>query len=159
MHVLKGWRPLIGMVCCLTLLGCGGAAGGTRAAGAQTDQEGPGRALRLDLAERTLVHPIEEAGIARPAQQKFVQVEIAAIVNPRLVPIMFEVRYRPETGADELLGTFSPFPPDNPGTFIVATRGRLRAGGAILLALVPLEEVGPEDQVQVELTAISLREE
>jgi hypothetical protein len=158
MRLLERCRPLIGMVCCLMLLACGSELGGTKPAGARPGQEGQSGPLRLDLANRTLVYPIG-SGIAEPEKLKFVQVEIGELINPGLVRISFELRYRPETGTEVFLGTFSPFPPDNPGTYIVSTRGSLRPGGAILLSMVPLDEVGPDDEVQVHLKAISFREE
>ena len=146
------------MVCCFMLLACGSEADGTKPAGAQTQKEGQSGSLRLNLANQSLLHPIESR-IAEPEKLKFVQFEIGELINPRQIRIIFEVRYRPETGADVLLGTFSPFPPDNAGTYIVSTRGSLRAGGAILLSMIVLDEVGSEDDVQVDLKAISFREE
>ena len=157
MRLLERSRPLIGMVCCLMLLACGSEPGGTTPAGARSEEAGQSGPLRLDLANRTLVYPIGP-GLAEPEKLKFVQVEIGEIINPRLVRLTFELRYRPETGEDVFLGSFSPFPPDNPGTFIVATRGSLRPGGAIVLSMVPLDEVGPDDEVQVDLK-VSFREE
>ena len=150
MRLLEGCRPLIGMVCCLMLLACGSEPAGMRPAGAGSDLKGQSGPLRLDLANRTLAYPIG-SDLAEPEKLKFVQVEIAELINPRLVRITFELRYRPETGEEVFLGSFSPFPPDNPGTFIVSTRGSLRPGGAILLSMVPLDEVGPDDEVQVDL--------
>lgn len=135
----------------------GSEAPETKDAGAEQHKQKRGGPLRLDLANRTLVYPIE-SGIAAPERLKFVQVEIGEIVNPRLIRIAFEMRYRPETGADVLLGTFSPFPPDNPGTYIVATRGSLRTG-AIVLSMVVLDKVGSGDELQVDVKAISFREE
>jgi hypothetical protein len=140
------------------LLACGSEAGGTRAAGARADEAGQAGALRLDLANRTLVYPIG-SDIAEPDEMKFVQFEIGELINPRPVRITFEVRYLSDNGAETFLGSFSPFPSDNPGTYIVATRGSLRTGGAILLSMIPLDQVEPEDEVQVEVKAISFREE
>jgi len=136
----------------------GSEAPETKDAGAEQHKQKQGGPFRLDLANRTLVYPIE-SGIAAPERLKFVQVEIGEIVNPRLIRIAFEMRYRPETGAEMFLGTFTPFPPDNPGTYIVSTRGSLRTGGVIVLSMVLLDKVEAEDKVQVNLKAVSFREE
>jgi hypothetical protein len=156
MRALKRRRPLLGLLHCMALLACGGEAVDTPAAGADTRAEAAASPLRLDLASRTLLHPIQ---VAAPERQKFVQVEIERIVNPRLIRIVFELRYRPQAGAEELLGSFAPFPPDNAGTYIVATRGLLHTGGSIVLSMVPLDEIGPGDQLQVDLKAIMFRTE
>ncbi|HEX5409853.1 MAG TPA: hypothetical protein VFW89_08800 [Gemmatimonadaceae bacterium] len=51
-------------------------------------------------------------------------------------------------------GTFSLFPPDNPGTFIIATQSKLRGGGAIVLSLQRPEVVAPSDTVRIILRPI-----
>jgi hypothetical protein len=129
-------------------------AGEPESGGARVAEETQAGALHLDLANRTLVYPMAPAALD-PDKLKFVRVEIDRLLNPGLIPIMFEVRYRPEQGAEVLLGTFAPFPPNNPGTFIVATQGRLQSGGAVLLSLVPLRQVRAQDALQVDLASIS----
>ena len=51
------------------------------------------------------------------------------------------------------------YPPDNPGTFLVATRGSIRPDGAIVVSMVVLDETEPSDQVQVTLKRIVFREQ
>lgn len=156
MQAFKRCRPLIALVYCVLLLACGNEAADMAPADAQADGEEQAVSLRLDLANRTLVYPLDPGIAAERA--KFVQVAIGELFNPRLLRISFELRYRPDGGADVLLGTFSPFPPDNPGTYIVATRGLLRPGGTIVLSMVLLDDVGPGDELRVAVKAISLRE-
>jgi hypothetical protein len=144
------------VLCCLMFPSGAGSAGEPEAGGVRASEEAQAAALHLDLANRTLVYPMAPR-IAAPEKLKFVQVEIDRLVNPGVIPIIFEVRYRPEAGAEVLLGTFAPFPPNNPGTFIVPTQGRLRSGGAILLSMVPLRQVRTQDELQVDLAAISFR--
>ena len=88
-----------------------------------------------------------------------VEIDIADVVNPKRIRLTFEVHYQRESGNGEklLLGSFALYPPDNPGKFIVATGGRLRSGGAIVLSMRVLDEVGPEDRVRVTVRQISFR--
>lgn len=112
----------------------------------------------MDLANRSVTKPIGP-GLADPASARFVEVDISEVVNPKKIRLTFEVHYQPVRGERVQLGTFALFPPDNPGRFIVATGGRLRSGGAILLSMVPLDEVGPQDRAQVTVRSISFRQE
>jgi hypothetical protein len=112
----------------------------------------------LDLANRSVTRPIGP-GLADPASVKFVEVDIADVVNPRRVRLTFEVHYQRGNGEKLLLGSFALFPPDHPGKFIVATEGRLRSGGAIVLSMVVLDEVGPQDKVRATVRRISFRQE
>ena len=124
------------------------------------DDEGQANAVghELTLAARTAEVPVGPKAVA-PRPKKFVQVEVAQVVNPRRIPLSFTVHYRPAGGDALLLGTFSLFPPDNPGTFIVATQGKLRVGGTVIVALVPLEETGEAPEVRVQVRRISFVDE
>ncbi len=113
---------------------------------------------RMDLANKIAVHPVGTKLIG-PERQKFVQIEISDVVNPATVPIGFDVHYRPGNGEKVLLGMIALFPPDKPGTFIVATRGLLRRGGAIVVSMLVLKEPEPTDRIQVTLKRISFRTE
>jgi hypothetical protein len=149
-------RRVIGLASCVLLLAAealactgkvseGGCTGG--------DRNGP---YKLDLANQSVTQAIgPEIGDA--AAQKFVQVEVAAVVNPKLIPMTFDVHYRPEKGDQTLLGTFALYPPDKPGRFIVPTSGRLRSNGAIVLSMTALQKTGPEDEVRVEVRRICFR--
>ena len=152
MRSIKGCRILIGLICCLLAPACG-----SKAANQENAEIGETGSLSLDLENPSLFYPIDP-GIEDSEKLKFVQIEIGELFNPRLLRIIFEVRHRAETGEETLLGTFAPFPPDNPGTYIVSTGERLEAGGAILLSLVVLDEIGSEDQLRVVLESISFRE-
>ena len=112
----------------------------------------------LDLANRSVAKPIGP-GLADPASARFVEVDIAEVSNPKRIRLTFEVHYQDGNGERLLLGSFALYPPDNPGTFIVATRGRLRSGGSILLSMKVLDEVDTEDRVKVTVRRISLRQE
>ena len=108
----------------------------------------------LDLANRTRAKTIGQE-VATPQAMKFVHVEVAEVFNPRKIPISFSVHYQSPGGEKYLLGTFSLFPPDNPGRFIVATRGKLRRGGMIIVSLVPLADVDEAAKLRVWLKPLS----
>lgn len=147
---------LVTLVALLAPAACMGGVDGMKPASAEAAQHG--ETVTLGLARRTVRQPVDPAVVA-PSEVRFVQVTIREIVNPRPIRIMFEVRYRPSAGNGVLLGAFSPFPPDNPGTFMVPARDEVRAGGSIVLTMVVLDEVGPDDRLQVTLDGISLRRE
>ncbi len=113
--------------------------------------------LVLNLETRTVTQAVG-SGLARAALQKFVQIEITEVHNPKKLRVTFEVHYRLDNGEETLLGTFALFPPDNPGDFIVATRGELRNQGEIVVSMQVLDETDPEDELQVTMKPISFRE-
>ena len=117
----------------------------------------PGPRYEMDLANRTVVQRIGTE-VADPASRRFVQFEVVRVENPRRLPLSFEVRYEDETGRRTWLGSFALFPPDNPGKFLVPTGGRLRAGGAVVVTMVVLQEPRPDDRVRVTLRRFSFRE-
>src|SRR6202171_6585847 len=80
----------------------------------------------LSLSQPTATQRISPEFLAAPSQ-KFVQIEVTAVDNPGRLPVSFSVHFQPVQGERTYLGSFSLYPPDNPGKFIVATRGQLRA--------------------------------
>jgi hypothetical protein len=84
-----------------------------------------------------------------PTKARFVQVEVIKITNPQKRPAEFEVRYQPNVGEKILLGSFSLYPPDNPGKFIVPTQGKVKAEGTLILSLVKSDRVVTGDVVEV----------
>ena len=110
----------------------------------------------LDLANRSVTKPLGSE-LADPASVKFVEVDISDVLNPRRVRLTFEVHHQRTNGEKILLGSFALFPPDHPGKFIVPTGGHLQNGGAIVLSMLVLDEVGPQDRVQVKVRRLSFR--
>ena len=84
-----------------------------------------------------------------PTKARFVQVEVIKVTNPQKRPAQFEVRYQPNAGERVLLGSFSLYPPDNPGKFIVPTQGKVKAEGTLILSLVRSDRVVAGDVVEV----------
>ncbi len=142
---------------CVLLLACHGdreTGAGEEARDVAESQE----TRRLDLADRTLVQSIDP-DLEDAERQKFVEIEITDVVNPEGLRVSFELAYLPPEGEGRLLGTFGLFPPDDPGEFLVATRGELRAGGSLELSMIVHDETGPDDELKVELKRLALREE
>jgi len=84
-----------------------------------------------------------------PTKARFVQVEVLKVTNPQQRPAQFEVRYQPNDGEKILLGSFSLYPPDNPGKFIVPTQGKVKTEGALILSLVKSDRVVAGDVVEI----------
>lgn len=109
----------------------------------------------LDLSKPSVTQPID----ARSGGQqgfKFVQVEVTEVVNPKKYPLTFEVRYQSKNNVKTYLGSFSLYPADNPGKFIVATQGKVKDEGAIILSLVPPDKIDSRDTIKVAVKKIKL---
>lgn len=89
----------------------------------------------LDTAHPTLTQRVEVAA-QRARSARFVRVDIVQVTNPKEVALSFDVFFEPHEGARVWLGTFGPFPADNPGKFIIPTKGIVRAGGALVVSMV-----------------------
>jgi hypothetical protein len=89
----------------------------------------------LDLTKPTIEQTVDLDGMSTGAY-KFVQIEVARVTNPERIPVTFEVWYQSEDKAKTFLGSFSLYPADNPGKFIVPTQGKLKNRGKILVSLV-----------------------
>jgi hypothetical protein len=102
----------------------------------------------LDTRNPTLTQPIrgEKPG---STGAKFVQVEVAEVINPDKVPVTFEVGYQERADRRIRLGSFSLYPADNPGRFIVATQGKIKDEGAVVLSLVIPDTAPSRDKIRV----------
>jgi hypothetical protein len=136
--------------------GSGGQSGnGPPVANSDKATQGADTLYHLTLDKQT----IEQAIDPKAAGNKFVQVEVTQVTNPAKHPLTFEVRYRPKSGLTVYLGSFSLYPADNPGKFIVATQGRVNAGGAIILTLVAQDKAASADDVRVAVKPPTLLKE
>ncbi|MFN0139447.1 MAG: hypothetical protein ACKVQW_05095 [Pyrinomonadaceae bacterium] len=111
----------------------------------------------LDAKNRTHSEPVE-GGISEPEKYKFVEVEVVKAINPNLHAIAFEVHYETADRKKIFLGTFSLFPSDNPGKFIVPTQGKLKAEGNLILSLILSEDSAGDDKLQIAVKKMALRE-
>jgi hypothetical protein len=130
----------------LAVLLCCSTAGVTALAGNGEQGSDMAKAYELTLSSPTLEQSIGP-DIATPSLQKFVQIEVSRVNNPQRIALSFTLHFQPARGEPVYLGTFSLFPPDNPGKFIVATRGMLQSGGTVSVTLVPLQQVTGEQEI------------
>lgn len=107
----------------------------------------------VDLTNPTVEQAVD-LDTAEPAAYKFVQVEVAEVKNPQKHPLTFEVGYRPEGKPKIFLGSFSLYPSDNPGRFIVPTQGKLSARGVILVSLTTPDTTDQRDTIRAALKKI-----
>lgn len=105
---------------------------------------------RLDFTHPTATLPVTQANAA---QAKFVQVHVPRVENPSRIALSFAVAYQTSKGEKIALGSFSLYPSDNPGTFIVPTLGKVRVGGSIV---VTLESPDNHERVAVDVGEIRL---
>ena len=99
-------------------------------------------------------HPTATKAItmADASSAKFVEVEVTQVANPAHAAISFSVVYQSATET-LTLGTFSLYPADHPGTFIVPTQGKIEAPGAIR---VTMENPDNDARLRVTLADIKL---
>jgi hypothetical protein len=126
---------------------CCGAGGAVMAGNGERGSSGADGYL-LDL-NHTTARQVLGPELPAPEESKFVQVQVTQVTNPQRIGLSFTVHFQPAQGETVDLGVFSLFPPDNPGKFIVATRGLLRSGGTVSVTLVPLQKISGEENVRV----------
>ena len=109
----------------------------------------------LDVVNTTLTQPIDPTG-AKPGEARFVEVEVAEVVNPAHARLSFEVFFEPAGAARVGLGMFSLYPVDNPGAFIVPTQGQVDRAGMLVVALVVADPVPAGVPLKVGIARIAL---
>lgn len=109
----------------------------------------------LDLAHTTLTRAIDPGG-ASAEESRFVRVDVVDVVNPTTASLSFEVFFQPAGAPSIRLGTFSLFPADRPGTFIVATQGKVDRPGSLIVAMLVAEPVPAGVPLRVGIAGIAL---
>jgi hypothetical protein len=109
----------------------------------------------IDLQHPSLVQPIDSNDTTAEGS-KFVKVEVVEVVNPKKYPIALQVHYETRAKQRIYLGSFGLFPADNPGKFIVTTRGQVKNEGAIVLTLVKPDKLEPSDIIKLGIRSIKL---
>ena len=136
--MLEGMRARVGCGLCLILVLCSTCDARVGPLPGRADDkptpENNGTLYHLDAQKPTLVQAIEPAD--RAPDSKFLQVEVVEVKNPKNLVATFKVEYQTKNQEKIFLGTFSLYPSDNPGKFIVPTQGKVRNEGAVVLTLV-----------------------
>ena len=101
----------------------------------------------LDVKNASVARAIEAADRAEAA--KFVQVKIVEVQNPKRYAATFRVEYQAKAGEKIFLGAFSLYPSDQPGTFIVATHGKVKSEGSIVVSLIIPDDYQDGDILRV----------
>jgi hypothetical protein len=86
----------------------------------------------------------------------FVQVRIVQVINPQRIGVLFEVAFLADDGSHTRLGSFSLFPPDNPGQFIVATQHRVRSTGSIVVSLHTAQPIDASTPLAISISSVAL---
>jgi hypothetical protein len=142
----RGWRAYL-----LSVLLLGGSA----LAQSPPADSGSRAVHVIDLAHPSFAqHVVLTGGDARTFD--FVQIRIVHIVNPRHIGVLFEVAFLPDGGSRVLLGSFSLYPPDNPGHFIVAAQHRVRSSGSIVVSLLTVQPVDASTPLAIGIGSVEL---
>jgi hypothetical protein len=86
----------------------------------------------------------------------FVQIRIVQVINPQRIGVLFDVAFLADGGSRVRLGSFSLFPPDNPGQFIVATQHRVRSSGSIVVSLHTAQPVDASAPLTIGIGSVAL---
>lgn len=119
-----------------------------------------GDAARDSLIELTLAQPLYRQAVAVLGTDLrtlgFLRLEVTSVTNPQRLALSLEVLQSSPQQGDSLLGMVSLFPADNPGTFVVATGGRLRADAELIVRLVSPDSGSAREAVRLALRPIRL---
>lgn len=83
-------------------------------------------------------------------QKKFVRIKAIGIINPAQVAISFDLYYH-LGDSSTFLGSVSPFPANNPGSYIIATGNKLENEGELELRLKFPEDWNRKDPLEVKV--------
>ena len=135
-----------------------GSISSTNSSAQKNDAKSDEPLYYLDL-NKPQIEQLIDTGDGEVERSKFVQVEVAEVHNPQKYPVKFEVSYQPKDQEKIFLGSFSLFPPNNPGKFIVATQGKVKGEGKIILSMVTSEQAKASDTLKVGVKRIRFRSE
>jgi hypothetical protein len=112
-------------------------------------------ALVIDLAHTSVAQHMDLSE-AESAPYHYVQIKIDPVVNPNHIGVLFDVAFLPDSGSRVHLGSFSLYPPDHPGTFIVPTQQRVRSSGSIVVSLHTVPVVTVTAPLSIGVASIAL---
>jgi hypothetical protein len=158
---ITGRTSLSKLFCCLSLIAIAGTSCDSLDLSYRKSDPAAERGeavYHLDSTKTSVAQPIEPRDKVEEGN-KFVQVEVTEVVNPKRYAISFAVDYQLKSGTKMHLGDFGPYPADNTGTFIVPTQGKLKNEGAIVLSLVIPDKVEPGDALKVTVKRMKILKE
>jgi hypothetical protein len=137
-----------GRGCAIVVLAAALLAGEASAAAMRyLDPRHPALSRRLDAQAR-------DGG----ARERFVRIRIVEVRNPRRTGLTFDVDFRADDGLAAHLGSFSLYPADNPGTFIVPFPRRATSPGTVVLTFHATDRIDPAAPPVIGVGAIDLVE-
>ena len=89
-------------------------------------------------------------------RERFVRIRVVEVRNPRRTGLAFDVDFRADDGVATHLGTFSLYPADNPGTFIVPFRRGATLPGSVVVSFHATDKVDPAAPPVIGIGAIDL---
>jgi hypothetical protein len=87
---------------------------------------------------------------------RYVKIKISQVTNPEMQYLAFDVFFRTDQKKKILLGSFSLFPANNPGEFVVATRGIIIGEGQLLISMTNPDGKPLSDLVKVAVNQVNL---
>ena len=147
---MKRIRHCCSLLATLLFLSCSGSSAPAPVAAAAVDEP----LHYLDRRNPTYT----QAVVATAAEKSYrlVQVQVVEVVNPERHPLTFELHYQPRDGAKQYLGSFSLYPADQPGRFLVATQGKVHDDGAITLTVTTRDALTDSDAFRIGVRSITL---
>jgi hypothetical protein len=115
----------------------------------------PAAVQYLDQSQPELTRRIATGKTSTDA--KFVEIEVAEVTNPRKYGLAFDVYFQSQRGDRVRLGSFSLFPADNPGRFIVPTQNKIQEDGSIVVSMKIIDPVSEGDSPRVGIRDIQMR--
>ena len=146
--------PLVMIFCSISLFCCNGT---TQSKGEEIAKNtlkedsiyiltNDNRSIRLPVAGKNL-------------NSKFVEVQIDKVLNTGMYNLAFEISFQQKDNEKLFLGTFSLFPANNPGRFIVATQKLIKNDGDIILSFPIPEDFKKPDTISVSIKSIKFLKE
>ena len=143
----------VGYGCALVLL-AGQVLAGDMEARPQAAAPMAGSVRFLDIRRPSLSQRLEVQG-RDVGRSRFVQIKVVEVRNPRRTGVTFDVNFHADGGATTHLGSFSLYPADNPGTFIVPFR-RVTLPGSVSVSFHATDRIDPAAPPVIGIGAIDL---
>jgi hypothetical protein len=102
----------------------------------------------INAVNSSFRQPVKDLSTVR--QKKFVRITANEIINSSELPISFDL-YFISGNETVFLGSVAPFPASNPGSYIIATGGKVNKEGELELRLKLPDNRNKNDRVEVKM--------